>query len=199
MGAYGTVCKCASYTSAVPLGDCIDNKQEYQQICDKDSVTFANATKNECDGPAIITGECGAFIFGEWEWLYCSENCGEGVEVGTRTCTPRTEIPCPESGPEVYQERPCQIQKCLTCANYANYCDNRINTQCVDVTLDNGEVTAQCQCVSPWGLDESNQCTKCNALAPLRWQCGESTGSGAKTQIAWTLLGLIMAFQYMLN
>ena len=142
--AYGTVCKCASYTSAVPLGDCIDNKQEYQQICDKDSVTFANATKNECDGPAIITGECGAFIFGEWEWLYCSENCGEGVEVGTRTCTPRTEIPCPESGPEVYQERPCQIQKCLTCANYANYCDNRINTQCVDVTLDNGEVTV-CQ------------------------------------------------------
>ena len=146
----GIPCKCAKWTPATPIGQCVDNKQTYTKTCDKEpEVIFVDPEKNECEGEATEIGECGEFEFGEWVWLYCSENCGLGEEIGTRTCKQLGEIPCPEPGSCneeatcVYQTRPCQIQKCLTCANYANYCDNRINTQCVDIILENGETTVR--------------------------------------------------------
>ena len=146
----GLPCKCASWTPAVPTGPCVNNEQLYTKTCDKEpEVIFVDPAKNECLGEATEIGECGEFEFGEWVWLYCSENCGLGEEIGTRTCKQLGEIPCPEPGSCneeatcVYQTRPCQIQKCLTCENYANYCDNRINTQCVDITLENGETTVR--------------------------------------------------------
>jgi len=144
----GLDCKCAEWTAGVPQGECVDNKQEYIKTCDKDTVEFADPAKNECDGPAVEVGECGEFAFSEWgEWLYCSENCGEGVTTRTRTCTALGDVACPAAGscdqPAtcLYEEEPCQIQKCLTCANYENYCDNQVNTDCKDVTLENGETT----------------------------------------------------------
>ena len=77
----------------------------------------------------------------------CSENCGVGVTSRTRTCTERGNTTCPADGscdqPAtcLYEEKECQIQKCLTCANYENYCDNQVNTVCIDKILDNGETT----------------------------------------------------------
>jgi len=182
----------------------VNGQQEYTRTCDKDTAVFADETKNECSGPTSMMADCGEFVFGDWEeWLYCSENCGIGVTTRTRTCSPVGNSTCPTDGPLVIESKPCQIQKCLTCENYENYCDSQVNTQCKDITLENGETTAQCQCKSPFGLDDFGQCTKCNALAPFKWQCGEfandGKAAGAKTQIAWTLLGLIMAFQYILN
>ena len=88
-----------------------------------------------------------AFAFGPWSsWLYCSENCGIGETSRTRKCTANGEVPCPKNGTCsddscVHESKQCQIQKCLTCANFPNYCDNESNTECKDVTLANGEVT----------------------------------------------------------
>ena len=145
----GLPCKCAAWTPAVPTGECVNNERPYTRTCDNDtSVTFVNAP-NECVGDANFTAGCGDFKFDDWEWLYCSENCGLGEQIGTRKCTQLGDVACPEPGTCiddatcVYKTRPCQIQKCLTCANYANYCDNRINTKCVDVTLENGESTVR--------------------------------------------------------
>ena len=118
----------------------MNGEQEYTRTCDKDFVTFADPTKNECDGPSTIMAECDTFIFGPWEWLYCSKNCGEGVQVGTRTCTALTEVQCPERSELVYQERPCQIQKCPTCENYGYLCDDFANTECIDVVQPNGSI-----------------------------------------------------------
>ena len=91
-----------------------------------------------------------AFAFGPWsDWLYCSENCGIGETSRTRECTPNGNDTCPADGTClndscVYESKQCQIQKCLTCANFPNYCDNESNTECKDVTLANGEVTVCC-------------------------------------------------------
>ena len=145
----GITCKCASWTSSVPSGPCENNEQEFTRTCDKDDVIFANPVKNECDGEAISIGKCGKFEFGDWKWLYCSENCGPGVEIATRNCTAVGDAPCPAPGSCVeeaicvYKTRPCQLQKCLNCDNFENYCDNRINTQCIDVILENGETTVR--------------------------------------------------------
>ena len=93
-----------------------------------------------------MIGECGAYKWSDWgPWLYCSENCGEGVTTRSRTCTALGEAACPAAGSCIneanclFESKPCQIQKCLTCANYENYCDSQVNTECKDITLDNGE------------------------------------------------------------
>merc|ERR1711915_653305 len=101
------------------------------------------------------------------EWLMCSENCGIGDRSRTRVCTSTGGV-CPTEGG--YESEPCQIQECLTCENFNNYCDSKVNTECIDTTV-NGEPQAQCQCKNPWGLDEFGDCKKCNALRPFNWQC----------------------------
>ena len=88
-----------------------------------------------------------AFAFGPWsDWLYCSENCGIGETSRTRECSPNGKDRCPADGTCindscVYESKQCQIQKCLTCANFPNYCDDKVNTECKDVTFANGELT----------------------------------------------------------
>ena len=90
-----------------------------------------------------------AFAFGPWsDWLYCSENCGIGETSRTRQCSANGEDPCPDDGTCnddacVHESKQCQIQRCLTCANFANYCDGKVNTECKNVTLANGEVTVR--------------------------------------------------------
>ena len=138
----GIDCKCAAYTDYEATGQCVNGQQEYTRTCDKDTVAFADQTKNECSGPTSMMADCGEFVFGDWEeWLYCSENCGIGVTTRTRTCSPVGNSTCPTDGPLVIESKPCQIQKCLTCENYENYCDSQVNTQCKDITLENGETT----------------------------------------------------------
>lgn len=56
---------------------------------------------------------------------------------------------------------------------------------------------AQCQCTSSFGLDESGECTICKAPAQVQWQCNVS--AGVKAKVVWTLLGIIMAFQFIFN
>ena len=121
----------------------------------------------------------------------------------------------------LYETKPCQIQKCLTCANFPNYCDENINTECKDAVLDNGEVMvrlkyhfaglekksisssnfkAQCLCKSPFELDESGKCTKCNTLAPLRWQCDTVSGDAAdQSHYSWKFILIILIYHFILN
>ena len=163
--------------------------------------------------------------FGPWsEWLYCSENCGVGETTRSRTCSKNASELCPAAGSCVnvetclFETKPCQIQKCLTCANFANYCDKNINTECIDAVLDNGEVMvslkyhfagfekrnrlsnfkAQCHCKSPFELDESGDCTKCNTLASLRWQCDTVSGD-AVSHYSLTLIVTIFTYHFILN
>ena len=88
-----------------------------------------------------------AFAFGPWsDWLDCSENCGIGETSRTRQCFANGEDLCPADGTCsddacIHESKQCQIQKCVTCANFPNYCDGKVNTECKDVTLVNGEVT----------------------------------------------------------
>ena len=56
---------------------------------------------------------------------------------------------------------------------------------------------AQCQCTSSFRLDESGECTICKAPAQVQWQCNVS--AGVKAKVVWTLLGIIMAFQFIFN
>lgn len=192
----GMDCKCAAYTDFVAVngGECVDGEITYSRECVKDTVVFVDEDKNVCPEKATKKSPCGNFTWGKWDaWLFCSENCGVGVTTRTRTCTALGDDPCPAEGsPLVFESKPCQLQKCLTCENYENYCDNQINTECKDETLDNGETTAKCQCKSPFGLDAFKQCTECNVLAPLRWQCDQMAvtvepvddkAAGARTQI----------------
>ena len=62
--------------------------------------------------------------FGEWDdWLACSKSCGVGETTRTRTCTALGNGVCPAAGTCdqlstcLYEEKTCQIQKCITCAN----------------------------------------------------------------------------------
>ena len=78
--------------------------------------------------------------------MYCSENCGIGETSRTRQCTANGEDSCPtdwscSDDSCIYESKECLIQKCLTCENFANYCDDQVNTECKDVTLANGEIT----------------------------------------------------------
>ena len=97
--------------------------------------------------PKVSEPRFSEFAFGTWsEWLYCSENCGVGKTSRNRQCTANGEIQCSADGSCivdscVYESKECQIQKCLTCANFQNFCNNQINTECKDLTLDTGEVT----------------------------------------------------------
>lgn len=144
----GIACKCAAYTDYETNGECVNGQQQYTRTCDKDTVVFVDQTKNECSGSNSMMADCGEFVFGDWEeWLYCSENCGVGVTTRTRTCTPVGNSTCPTDGPLVIESKPCQIQKCLTCENYENYCDSLVNTECKDITLENGETTVCSKCL----------------------------------------------------
>ena len=90
-----------------------------------------------------------AFAFGPWsDWLYCSENCGIGETSRMRKCTANGKDACPadrtcSEDSCVYESKQCQIQKCLSCANFENYCDGKVNTECKDVILANGEETVR--------------------------------------------------------
>ena len=87
------------------------------------------------------------FAFGPWSnWSNCSENCGIGEKSRTRKCTANGEDSCPPDGTCnddacVHESKQCEIQKCLTCANSSNYCDDKENTECTDVSLANGKIT----------------------------------------------------------
>ena len=92
--------------------------------------------------------ELSELAFSEWsDWLACSENCDVGVTTRTRTCTSNGNGVCPAPGtcdqPTtcLYEEKACQIKKCVTCANYPDFCDNQVNTECVDVTSSDGQIT----------------------------------------------------------
>ena len=104
-----------------------------------------------CNALASFKWQCEAdseLAFSEWtDWLACSENCDVGVTTRIRTCTALENGVCPAAGtcdqPAtcLYEEKPCQIRKCLTCRNYPYLCDNEANTECVDVTSSDGQIT----------------------------------------------------------
>ena len=140
-------CRCTDYTDEIPIGQCVNNLQKFTKICDKDTIELAYTNQNQCNGTAVVSRKCENFEFGLWsEWLDCSKNCGIGETARNRTCTAMGSLPCPSAESCdlaeicVYESKSCEIQKCVTCADSKNHCDNQVNTECIDITLDHGEV-----------------------------------------------------------
>ena len=67
-------------------------------------------------------------------------------------------------------------------------------------SISSSNFKAQCQCKSPFELDESGECTKCNTLASLRWQCDTVSGDAAnKMHYSWTFFVIILTYHFNLN
>ena len=98
----------------------------------------------ECQGPHLEVRECQASrtcqpIGGQWtlwsQWSACSQSCGKGSVIRSRTCTnPRPQYGGADCLGSSSQKRPCYLRKCPPSSTTSTVQEMSSDTQCLKIT-----------------------------------------------------------------